>query len=306
MKNIEKKSAGRMAVSALILSKPGIITSVAFTGVAGMVVAARSLPPAKTVFLCVLSLLLSAAGAAIMNNLLDKKIDSRMSRLNKRVEALRTLGDRNAWALSLAMMAAALLVSLLYFNYLNAALILAAIVSYTLLYTLFLKRTSPFGTVLGGLPGALPVLVGYTAVAPAIRLDGIVVFIFMMLWQPPHFWVLAQKYRNDYEKAGVQVLPVAFGTKYTNMLILIYSLSLVPLTFILWLIGTNTVYFAAFAGMAGAYFNYLVIRSVREGGGYGKAFSASIIYMLLIMLGIVVDILVKSLTPVDRVIGPPL
>ena len=306
MKNVEKKSAGRMAVSALILSKPGIITSVAFTGVAGMVVAARSLPPAKTVFLCVLSLLLSAAGAAIMNNLLDKKIDSRMSRLNKRVEALRTLGDRNAWALSLAMMAAALLASLLYFNYLNAALILAAIVSYTLLYTLFLKRTSPFGTVLGGLPGALPVLVGYTAVAPAIRLDGIVVFIFMMLWQPPHFWVLAQKYRNDYEKAGVNVLPVAFGTKYTNMLILIYSLSLVPLTFILWLIGANTVYFAAFAGMAGAYFNYLVIRSVREGGGYGKAFSASIIYMLLIMLGIVVDILVKSLTPVDRVIGPPL
>ena len=306
MENVEKKSAGRMAVSALILSKPGIITSVAFTGVAGMVVAARSLPPAKTVFLCVLSLLLSAAGAAIMNNLLDKKIDSRMSRLNKRVEALRTLGDRNAWALSLAMMAAALLASLLYFNYLNAALILAAIVSYTLLYTLFLKRTSPFGTVLGGLPGALPVLVGYTAVAPAIRLDGIVVFIFMMLWQPPHFWVLAQKYRNDYEKAGVNVLPVAFGTKYTNMLILIYSLSLVPLTFILWLIGANTVYFAAFAGMAGAYFNYLVIRSVREGGGYGKAFSASIIYMLLIMLGIVVDILVKSLTPVDRVIGPPL
>lgn len=306
MEGVEKKSAGKMAVSAVILSKPGIITSVAFTGVAGMVVAARSLPPAETVFLCVLSLLLSAAGAAIMNNLLDKQIDSKMSRLDKRVEALRTLGDGNAWALSLAMMAVALCVSLLCFNYANAALILAAILSYTLLYTLFLKKTSPFGTVLGGLPGALPVLVGYTAVGPEIRLDGMVVFVFMMLWQPPHFWVLAQKYRNDYERAGVRVLPVAFGTKYTNMLILIYSLSLVPLTFILWLIGTNTVYFAVFAAAAGAYFNYLVIRSVREGGGYGKAFSASIIYMLLIMTGIVADILVKSLTPVERVIGPTL
>ena len=306
MEDVEKKSAGKMAVSAVILSKPGIIVSVAFTGVAGMVVAARSLPPAETVFLCALSLLLSAAGAAILNNLLDKKIDSKMSRLDKRVEALKTLGDANAWALSLAMMAAALLVSLLCFNLLNAALILAAILSYTLLYTLFLKRTSPFGTVLGGLPGALPVLVGYTAVGPEIRFDGIVVFVFMMLWQPPHFWVLAQKYRNDYERAGVQVLPVAFGTKYTNMLILIYSLSLIPLTFVLWLIGTNTVYFAAFAAAAGAYFNYLVIRSVREGGGYGKAFSASIVYMLLIMVGIVVDILVKSLSPVERVIGPTL
>lgn len=306
MEGVERKSAGEMAVSAVILSKPGIITSVAFTGVAGMVLAARSLPPAETVFLCVLSLLLSAAGAAILNNLLDKKIDSKMSRLDKRVEALRILGDRNAWTLSLAMMATALCVSLLCFNHVNAALILSAILSYTLLYTLFLKRTSPFGTVLGGLPGALPVLVGYTAVGPEIRLDGMVVFVFMMLWQPPHFWVLAQKYRNDYERAGVRVLPVAFGTKYTNMMILIYSLSLVPLTLILWLIGTNTAYFAAFAAAAGAYFNYLVIRSVREGGGYGKAFSASIIYMLLIMLGIVVDILVKSLTPVERVIGPTL
>ena len=87
------------------------------------------------------------------------------------------------------------------------------------------------------------------------------------------------------------------------MLILIYSLSLIPLTFILWLTGTNTVYFAAFAAISGIYFNYLVIKSVLANRGYGKAFSASIIYMLLIMLGIVVDILVKSLSPVERVIG---
>ena len=303
MNETEKKSVGTMAVSAIILSKPGIIISVAFTGLAGMVVANRALPPAQAVFLCVASLLLSAGGAAILNNLLDKKIDKQMTRLNKRVEALRILGDRNAWVISILMMVVALAVSFSYFNYVNTALILLAILSYTLIYTLFLKRTSPFGTILGGIPGALPVLIGYTAIKPVLQLDAIIVFVFMMLWQPPHFWVLAQKYRKDYEKAGINVLPVALGTKYTNMLILIYSLSLIPLTFILWLTGTNTVYFAAFAAISGIYFNYLVIKSVLANRGYGKAFSASIIYMLLIMLGIVVDILVKSLSPVERVIG---
>ena len=303
MNEMEKKSMGTMAVSAIILSKPGIIISVAFTGLAGMVVANRALPSGQAVFLCVISLLLSAGGAAILNNLLDKKIDRQMTRLNKRVEALRTLGDRNAWVISILMMVVALAVSFSYFNYVTTALILLAILSYTLIYTLFLKRTSPFGTILGGIPGALPVLIGYTAIKPVPQFDAIIVFVFMMLWQPPHFWVLAQKYRKDYEKAGINVLPVALGTKYTNMLILIYSLSLIPLTFILWLTGTNTVYFAAFAAICGIYFNYLVVKSVLGNRGYGKAFSASIIYMLLIMLGIVIDILVKSLSPVERVIG---
>lgn len=304
MTGAPEKSIGKMATSAVILSKPGIIMSVAFTGVAGMVVAARGAPPGVEVFLCVAALLLSAGGAAIMNNLLDKKIDSRMKRLSRRVEALETLGDRNAWVVSILMMAGAMAVSVAYFNYVTASLILGAILSYTLLYTLFLKRTSPFGTVLGGIPGALPVLVGYTAVDPSPGLDAMVVFAFMMLWQPPHFWMLAQKYRNDYERAGIQVLPVAFGAKYTNMMILIYSLSLIPLTFVLWLIGTNTAYFAAFAATAGIYFNYLAIKSVRENRGYGKAFSASIIYMILIMTGIVVDILARSASPVERIIGP--
>ncbi len=303
MQKTEKKSVGNMAVSAVILSKPGIIMSVAFTGLAGMVVANRALPSTQVIFLCVASLLLSAGGAAILNNLLDKKIDRQMTRLNKRVKALQVLGERNAWIISIFMMVVALFLSFSYFNYVNAALILLAILSYTLIYTLFLKRTSPFGTILGGIPGALPVLIGYTTIKPVLQLDAIIVFVFMMLWQPPHFWVLAQKYKKDYEKAGINVLPVALGTKYTNMLILIYSLSLIPLTFILWLTGTNTVYFAVFAAISGIYFNYLVVKSVFANSGYGKAFSASIIYMLLIMLGIVIDILAKSLSPVERVIG---
>ena len=124
-----------------------------------------------------------------------------------------------------------------------------------------------------------------------------------MLWQPPHFWALAQKYKNDYKNAKIPVLPVVFGKEYTNILILIYSLSLVPITLILWLIGLNTVYFAFFATLAGIYFNYVVINSIRKDSGYGKAFAISILYMLSIMLFVIVDIIIKSFSPVERVIS---
>lgn len=301
MNQNKKQSAGKVVVSAILLSKPGIIVSVAFTGFAGMVAAERGIPSLFNIFLGISALLLSAGGSAIINNVLDKSIDKDMERLNKRVEALETLGNRNAVILSSAMIVISLVISAVFFNFLNMALIVAAILSYTLLYTLFLKRSSPFGTILGGIPGALPVLIGYTVITNGIGLDAVVLFVFMMLWQPPHFWALAQKYKKDYEQAKIPVLPVVFGTEYTNILILIYTFSLLPLTLILWLIGLNTVYFAMFAILSGLYFDYIVVKSVYRNQGYGKAFAVSILYMLAIMLSLIIDIAVKSLKPVEAV-----
>lgn len=298
----KEKTTGKIVVSAILLSKPGIILSVAFTGFAGMVVAQLGIPSFKITVLGILSLLLSAAGSAILNNILDKKIDKQMSRLNKRVEALETLGDKNAVIVSLAMILISLAISVLYLNLVNTSLILLAILSYTIIYTLFLKRSSPFGTILGGIPGALPIVIGYTAITPSIGLDAIVLFVFMILWQPPHFWALAQKYKDQYEKAGIPVMPVAFGAKYTNILILLYSLSLVPLTLTLWLMGLNSSYFALFALIVGIYFEFTVIKSVMDNKSYGKAFSMSIIYMLAIMISLVVDIALHPSLPVDKVI----
>lgn len=303
MEKKNKNSAGKVVVSAILLSKPGIIVSVAFTGFAGMVVAERDIPSLSVIALGIISLLLSAAGSAILNNVFDKKIDKEMKRLNKRVEALETLGDKNAVILSSIIIIISLVISLFFFNYLNTTLIVAAIFSYTVLYTLFLKRSSPFGTILGGIPGALPVIIGYTFVNSYIGLDGIVLFTFMMLWQPPHFWALAQKYKKDYEQAKIPVLPVVFSSEYTNILILIYTLSLLPLTLILWFIGLNSVYFAFFAVLAGLYFDYVVIKSVYRNAGYGKAFAISILYMLAIMLFIIIDISVSSFTPVRGIIN---
>ena len=298
MEKVDRTPA-KIVVSTILLLKPGIIVSVAFTGFAGMVVGYRGLPPLNLAVLGIISLLLSAGGSAVLNNVLDQQMDLLMDRLSKRVEALKVLGERTAVAFSVIIILISLFISAVYLNYVATILILCAILSYTLLYTLYLKRSSPFGTILGGIPGALPVLIGYSVVKSNIGIDGLILFIFMILWQPPHFWALAQKYKNDYKKAGLPVMPVAMGSKYTNMLILLYSISLLPLSLSFWFMGYCSQYYAIIALVLGFYFEYVVVLSVIRNKGYGRVFGASILYMLAIMASLIVDI---ALNPISRVI----
>jgi protoheme IX farnesyltransferase len=289
-----QKAPSNIVVSTILLSKPGIIVSVAFTGFAGMVVADKGLPPLSLGLLTMVSLLLSAAGSAILNNVLDKQIDLLMNRLSKRAHALEAVGEKTAIFIASLFIVIALFISLYYLNYITALLIVAAILSYTILYTLYLKRSSPYGTILGGLPGALPVLIGYSAIQSNIGLDGYILFAFMMLWQPPHFWALAQKYKLDYKKAGVPVMPVALGAKFTNIMILLYSISLLPLSLSFWFLGYASAYFAILAVIFGGYFEYIMIKSSLTNSGYGKAFAASIFYMLAIMTALILDLSLNS------------
>lgn len=293
MEQVES-APSNIVVSTVLLSKPGIIVSVAFTGFAGIVLAAKGLPSLSIIVLTIIALLLSAGGSAILNNVLDKQIDLLMNRLSKRAQALEAVGEKTAILIASLFILISLFISFYYLNYIVALLIIAAILSYTLLYTLYLKRSSPYGTILGGLPGALPVLIGYAAIQPNIGLDGYILFAFMMLWQPPHFWALAQKYKLDYKKAGVPVMPVAMGAKFTNIMILIYSISLLPLSLSFWFLGYTSAYFAILAIIFGGYFEYVIIKSTVTNSGYGKAFATSIFYMLGIMAALILDLSVNS------------
>jgi protoheme IX farnesyltransferase len=293
MENILRQPA-KIATSTLLLLKPRIILSVAFTGFAAMVLAFQGTPPIDKTFYCISSLLLSAGGAAILNNVLDKEVDILMSRLNKRVEAMQIVGEKFAIFIAVSFILISLFISFYLINIVNGILIIAAILSYTLLYTLYLKRSSPYGTILGGIPGALPVLIGFSAINPGLGLSGLILFLFMILWQPPHFWALAQKYKEDYRSAGVPVMPVVLGTKYTNILMLIYAVSLLPLSLSLWFFGYSSAYYAILAIIFGIYFEYVFIKCAATNSGYGKAFGVSILYMLVIMLSLVFDIFLRS------------
>lgn len=276
--------------SFLILTKPRIVFSVAFTGLAGIVLAERGFPDLSTVILSLLALVLSASAAALLNNIMDRQIDQKMNRLGQRVKALDVIGERMGFAMAMLFIFISLFLAGWFFNVIYMVMLMVAILSYTPLYTLYLKRSSPYGTILGGIPGAMPVLAGYSSIDPALSTGAWILFAIMMVWQPPHFWALAQVYKNEYQSAGIPVMPVAFGSKYTNVLIMIYSLSLLPITLALWFFGHCSEYYAIVAIVSGAYFDYVMFKSVRTNAGYGKAFGMSILYILIIMGAIIIDV----------------
>jgi protoheme IX farnesyltransferase len=207
----ERGRKADLAGSVFLISKPGIAAGVGLAGLAGMVLAARGMPGAGAVVPCLASVIAASFGAAVLNGILDTPMDARMPRLAGRVEAMRRVGSEGALGLSLFLILVSLLVAFRFFHGLTVAFLLAAVLFYTLLYTLFLKRRSPYGTIPGGIPGALPVLIGYSAVAGRVGMDGIILFLVMILWQPPHFWALALAHKEEYRDAGVPVLPVALG-----------------------------------------------------------------------------------------------
>lgn len=273
----------------LLLAKPGIVAAVALAGYAGMTLAARGAPAPRTALVCLTALVLTAGGAALLNVLFEAASDARMARLGRRNAALRQVGTGTALTAAGGALALGLGLDFALLPPLTGLLTLAAIVAYAVVYTLWLKRRSPYGAVPGGIPGALPVLIGYSAVAPAIGIDGVLLFLVMLLWQPPHFWTLALHYRDDYRRAGVPALPAVRGATYTTLLIFLYATALLPATLALWLFGCCSARFAGAAlllGLAflGACFRYLVITR-----RYRRAFAASLLYLVALLAAVIAD-----------------
>jgi protoheme IX farnesyltransferase len=276
--------------SAALLAKPGIVAAVTLAGFAGMVLAGRGLPDAGTLSLTLFCIVAAAGGSAVLNTVLDEGMDEKMPRLSRRVAALRSLGRGKAAAGALAAIAASLVLSALRLNLVVCLLLAAAAGGYAILYTLVWKRRSPYGTILGAVPGALPVLIGYAAVAPRVGIDGVILFLFLVLWQPPHFWALALRHQQEYRAAGVPVLPVAFGEPYTRVLIFLYAAALPPLSLLLWATGFLSPFFGWASVLLGAAFLAVYYRETVTQRRYGRAFAASIVYLLCVMVTLLADI----------------
>ena len=240
--------------SAVLLVKPGIIAAVALEGFAGMVLARRGLPPPGTVFLG-LACLLGGGGRF-------RHPERRPGRGDGREDAPALPPDRGApFPGARARRGVRRRRHRGILHRVGARpqqvvflLLAAAAVGYAVLYTMVWKRRSPYGTIPGAVPGALPVLIGYAAVNPGLGVDGLILFLFLLLWQPPHFWALALKYREEYRAAGVPVLPVAFGEPYTKVLIFLYAAALSPLSVSLWALGGLSPFFGWASILLGAAF----------------------------------------------------
>ncbi len=222
----------------LTLTKPRIMTLLLLTGAAGMFVGAQGVPPLGLFGVTMLGLALACGGASALNHVLDRDIDALMgSRTEKRPVATGRVSPEQAleFGILLSAVSFALLASAV--NVLTAVLALVGNLFYVLVYTRWLKRTTPQNIVIGGAAGAVPPLVGYAAATGSLALPALWLFLIVFLWTPPHFWALALMIKNAYAAAGVPMLPVVRGDRETARQIVLYSLVMVAFTVVvgLWL-----------------------------------------------------------------------
>ena len=222
----------------LTLTKPRIMTLLLLTGAAGMFVGAQGVPPVGLFGITMLGLALACGGASALNHVLDRDIDALMgSRTEKRPVATGRVSPEQALEFGIVLSAASFALLASAVNVLTAVLALVGNLFYVLVYTRWLKRTTPQNIVIGGAAGAVPPLVGYAAATGSLALPALWLFLIVFLWTPPHFWALALMIKNAYAAAGVPMLPVVRGDRETARQIVLYSLVMVAFTVVvgLWL-----------------------------------------------------------------------
>ncbi len=214
----------------VILTKPGIVILVLITTLAGIYIAHRGLPDPWLVFWTLLGTGLAAGGSAVLNNFIDRDIDTLMERTMYRPTAKGTVNPINVLIMGTGFILLSVIILSHYVNFISALLAFLAAFVYIVPYSILTKRRTEYATEIGGITGALPPVIGYTAVKGTLDLEALVLFLIMFVWQPPHFWVLALKYREDYRRAGVATLPVSRGVRETKLRTLFYTLLLLPVT----------------------------------------------------------------------------
>ncbi|MSQ32983.1 MAG: protoheme IX farnesyltransferase [Dehalococcoidia bacterium] len=223
----------RALLDYLALTKPRIITLLLITAVASAFLAARGLPSWPVLAAVLGGGTLAAGGAGALNHYLERDLDGMMLRTRQRPLPGQRISPRSALLFGVALNLAAFILFATLANLLSAALALAGTLFYLLVYTRWLKRSTPQNIVIGGAAGAFPPLVGWAAVTGGLSLPALYLFAIVFFWTPPHFWALALLLREDYARAGIPMLPVVQGERATAWQILLYTLVLVALSLLL-------------------------------------------------------------------------
>ena len=231
-----------------------------------------------------------AVGAALTNSVLEQRLDQRMERLAQRSAALKRIGTGPALVSAAVSTCAALAIALAELNGRVVLLLLAASLSYVLGYTLLLKPHTHWAAIWGGIPGAIPVLVGSAAISPAPNGATLGLFLILLLWQPPHFWLLSLSHMKEYRTAEVPVLPIRKGVRFTKGSICLGALALIPASLLPWSAGPCSQGYALCALVLGISFLVACRHYLYGGSNYRPLFRGSILYLLLLLTGIIIDL----------------
>nr|WP_235974988.1 heme o synthase [Stappia albiluteola] len=284
----------------LALLKPRVMSLVIFTALVGIAIAPGGIHPVLG-FTALLCIAIGAGASGALNMWYDADIDRVMSRTRNRPIPAGKVTRSEALAFGMTLAVLSVLVLGLLVNWLSAGLLAFTIFFYVVIYTMWLKRSTPQNIVIGGAAGAFPPMVGWAAVTGSVSLESIVLFLIIFMWTPPHFWALALFKSSDYEAAGVPMMPVVAGDASTRNQILLYSLILAPVGVLPYALGFGGLVYGVTSGVLGAAFLLLAYRVWRNREGDEarrsaiRLFSFSILYLFLLFAVLLGEHLAVSL-----------
>ena len=223
----------------LALCKPKVVALIIFTAVVGMFLASPGFPPLQPLLFGTLGIGLAAASAAAINHFLDQKADAKMARTQNRPLPQGDMSAQNVISFAISLGVIAMLILVLWVNYLTATLTFLSLIGYAIVYTVYLKHATPQNIVIGGAAGAAPPVLGWCAVTDTIHPYALLLFLIIFIWTPPHFWALAIAKREEYAKASIPMLPVTHGAEYTRLQVLLYTILLLIVTLLPYLTGMS-------------------------------------------------------------------
>jgi protoheme IX farnesyltransferase len=273
------------------LTKPRVVSLIVFTAVIGMFLATPGLPSAAALVFGTLGIALVAGAAAAINCLVEQKIDAVMARTRARPLPRGELSSLQTLVFAAIVGAAGLLVLYLKVNALTMWLTLATFVGYAVVYTVLLKPATPQNIVIGGASGAMPPVLGWAAVADDVAPQALLLFLIIFVWTPPHFWSLALYRAQEYAKAGLPMLPITHGGKYTRLQIVLYTLALFAVTLLPFAIQmSGWIYLAAAVVLGAAFIGYAVALYRRYSDALARrTFRYSIVYLAALFSALLLD-----------------
>ena len=274
------------------LTKPRVVMLIVFTAIVGMFVSVPGWPGTMPLVFGTLGIGLASSSAAVFNHVLDARIDIQMMRTRGRPLPQGKLTEKSALAFATILCILSMIVLVFLVNPLTAILTFASLIGYAVVYTVWLKRATPQNIVIGGAAGAAPPILGWTAVTNEVEAGALLMFLIVFVWTPPHFWALAIARKEEYAKVDIPMLPVTHGEAYTRLNILLYTILLVLVTILPYLIGMSGLIYLVVTLILDAYFLYYAIRMYRVPEDLElpmKTFRFSISYLGFLFCALLVD-----------------
>lgn len=273
------------------LTKPKVVSMMLITAIVGMLLATPNIPSFQIMIIALLGIGLCAASAATINQIIDRNIDAGMQRTSGRPLPQGEISPVNASLFALFLMIMGTIILIYFVNTLTALLTICSLIGYAFIYTVFLKRATPQNIVIGGLAGAAPPLLGWTAITNSIDPNALLLVLIIFVWTPPHFWALAIYRRDDYARESIPMLPVTHGVKFTKLQIILYTILLFIVSLLPYVVLMSGVIYLIASLVLGIIYLYTSFKMYfYDDNDYPMvSFQYSVYYIFLIFAALLLD-----------------